>query len=97
MTTTSDPLDTSSTVPAASLLPPPTPPDTGAKGYVPGPGLSISMAVLTIAGAVVALAGVKATSGFLAPTLLPLFLVITFRPLSTALQRRGAPGWLTSC
>jgi AI-2 transport protein TqsA len=60
-----------------------------------GPALPMSMAVLTIAGAVIALGGVKATAGILAPALLPLFLVITFRPLSTALERRGVPPWVT--
>jgi predicted PurR-regulated permease PerM len=37
----------------------------------------------------------KATASILAPALLPLFLVITFRPISTALERRGVPPVIT--
>jgi predicted PurR-regulated permease PerM len=73
----------------------PTPPDGSSRGLGSRPNVPMSMAVLTIAGAVVALAGIKATAGILAPTLLPLFLVITFRPLSAALERRGVPPWVT--
>lgn len=64
-------------------------------GLASGPQLPVSMAVLSIAAAVIALGGVKATSSILAPALLPLFLVITFRPISVALQRRGVPPLIT--
>ena len=96
---------TSAVVPPS---PPPVPPVGPAPSTAPvslpgaargglgsGPGLPVSMAVLTLAGVVVALGGVKATSAILAPALLPLFLVITFRPLSTALERRGVPTIIT--
>src|SRR5438309_3109571 len=55
----------------------------------------VSTVVLTVAGAVVALAGMKATASILAPTFLTLFLVITFRPVSVALERRRVPRILT--
>ena len=57
--------------------------------------LPVSMAVITIAGVVIALAGMKQMSGILAPTLLALFMVILFRPLAVNLERRGWPKALT--
>ena len=57
--------------------------------------LPVSMAVITIAAVVIALAGIKQMSGILAPTLLALFMVILFRPLAVALERRGWPKAVT--
>ncbi|GAA3623351.1 AI-2E family transporter [Microlunatus ginsengisoli] len=79
--------ETSTVGPAA----PPPPP----AGLASGPQLPVAMTVVGIAAAVVSLAGIKATSAILAPALLPLFLVITFRPISTALQRRRVPPVIT--
>jgi AI-2 transport protein TqsA len=70
-------------------------PGDSAPGLGSGPQLPVSLTVLAIAGAVIALAGLKATSSILAPALLPLFLVITFRPISVALQRRKVPPVIT--
>ena len=61
--------------------------DTGSGSQLP-----VSMTILACAGAVITLAGMKATASILAPALLPLFLVITFRPLSVLLARRRVPG-----
>ena len=57
--------------------------------------LPVSMAVITIAAVVIALAGMKQMSGILAPTLLALFMVILFRPLAVALKRREWPKAVT--
>jgi AI-2 transport protein TqsA len=54
-----------------------------------------AIAILTIAGVVVSLAGLRAVSSIMAPALLALFLVITFRPLASALERRGVPAPIT--
>jgi len=55
----------------------------------------VATIILTVAGVVVALAGMKAMASILAPTFLTLFLVITFRPVSVALQRRRGPRIVT--
>lgn len=55
----------------------------------------VSTAVLTIAGVVIALAGLKAVASIMAPALLALFLVITFRPIAAALERKGVPAAIT--
>lgn len=52
--------------------------------------------VLGLAGAVVALAGLHAAAGFVAPVLLALTLVVSIHPLLTLLQRHRWPTWLAA-
>ncbi|MFE3292711.1 AI-2E family transporter [Rhodococcus sp. NPDC059234] len=50
--------------------------------------------LLGMAGAVVAVAGVKSFSGVVGPVFLALMLVVGVQPLGTWLQRKGAPRWV---
>jgi AI-2 transport protein TqsA len=49
--------------------------------------------LLGLAGAVVAVAGLRSVSDILAPVFLALMLTVTASPLSTYLRRHGAPVW----
>ncbi|WP_280232912.1 AI-2E family transporter [Nocardia cyriacigeorgica] len=49
--------------------------------------------LLSIAGAVVAIAGVKAFSGVLGPLFLALMLTVAVQPIQSWVQRRGLPAW----
>jgi AI-2 transport protein TqsA len=67
---------------------------SAAPGQVPrGPG-RLTWLLLAMGGAVLALAGIRAVSGILGPTLLGLVIVVTVYPLATWLRRRGLPGWV---
>lgn len=50
--------------------------------------------LLGMAGAVVAVAGVRAFSGIVGPVFLALMLVVAVQPLGDRLQRAGAPKWV---
>ncbi|MFC9787685.1 AI-2E family transporter [Rhodococcus sp. NPDC127528] len=50
--------------------------------------------LLGMAGAVVAVAGVKSFSGVVGPVFLALMLVVGVQPLGNWLQRKGAPRWV---
>jgi predicted PurR-regulated permease PerM len=52
--------------------------------------------LLGMAGAVVAVAGMRATAGLLSPLLLALILTVTVSPVTGRLRRRGAPAWLAA-
>jgi AI-2 transport protein TqsA len=52
--------------------------------------------LLGLAAATVTAAGMKAISGFLAPTILALVLMITVYPIRTWLERKGVPVWLSA-
>ena len=54
------------------------------------------MILLGLAAATIAVLGMKAISGIIAPTFLALVLVICVQPLRGILMRRGAPGWLAA-
>ena len=54
------------------------------------------MILLGLAAATVAVLGMKAIAGIIAPTFLALVLVICVQPLRGMLMRRGAPGWLAA-
>ncbi|MFD4292982.1 AI-2E family transporter [Rhodococcus sp. NPDC058505] len=50
--------------------------------------------LLGAAGAVVAIAGIRAFSGIIGPVFLALMLVVAVQPLGDWLQRKGAPTWV---
>jgi AI-2 transport protein TqsA len=52
------------------------------------------LVLLSVAGAVVAVAGLRSASGIVGPAFLALLIVITIHPLTAWLQRHRAPGWL---
>jgi predicted PurR-regulated permease PerM len=52
--------------------------------------------LLSMAGAVVTVAGVRSVSGILGPVFLALMLTVTASPLSTWLRRHGAPAWVAA-
>jgi AI-2 transport protein TqsA len=52
------------------------------------------LVLLSIAGAVVAVAGLRSASGIVGPAFLALMIVITIHPLLAWLQRHRVPGWL---
>jgi predicted PurR-regulated permease PerM len=52
--------------------------------------------LLVIAAATITAGGMKAISGFLAPTILALVLMITVYPIRTWLERKGVPAWLSA-
>ena len=52
--------------------------------------------LLGLAAATIAAGGMKAISGFLAPTILALVLMITVYPIRTWLERKGWPAWLSA-
>jgi predicted PurR-regulated permease PerM len=54
------------------------------------------MILLGLAAATIAVLGMKAIAGIIAPTFLALVLVICVQPLRGILMRRGAPGWLAA-
>jgi len=62
------------------------------RSMVPRPLLIL----LGLAAATIAVFGMKAISGIIAPTFLALVLVICVQPLRGILVRRGAPGWLAA-
>jgi predicted PurR-regulated permease PerM len=49
--------------------------------------------LLSMAGVVVTVAGIRSVSGILGPVFLALMLTVTASPLSTWLRRHGAPDW----
>jgi len=57
-----------------------------------GPG-RLTVILIAAGGAVLALAGMRAASGVLGPTLLAMVIVVAVYPLATWLRSRGAPGW----
>ncbi|MFE3445799.1 AI-2E family transporter [Nocardia sp. NPDC059180] len=67
----------------------PPPPASGTVWAIPR-GLIV---LLTIAGAVVAIAGIKAFSGVLGPLFLALMLTVAVQPIQSWVQRRGLPVW----
>ena len=52
------------------------------------------LVLLSVAGVVVAVAGLRSASGIVGPAFLALILVITIHPLLAWLQRHRVPGWL---
>ncbi|MFC4602542.1 AI-2E family transporter [Rhodococcus kronopolitis] len=64
---------------------PPAPPAVLPRGVV---------VLLGMAGAVVAIAGVRAFAGIVGPVFLALMLVVAVQPLGNWLQRKGAPKWV---
>jgi predicted PurR-regulated permease PerM len=52
------------------------------------------LVLLSMAGAVVAVAGLRSASGIVGPAFLALMIVITIHPLLAWLQRHRVPGWL---
>jgi AI-2 transport protein TqsA len=52
------------------------------------------LVLLSIAGVVVAVAGLRSASGIVGPAFLALMIVITIHPLLAWLQRHRVPGWL---
>ncbi|HEV2927915.1 MAG TPA: hypothetical protein VGW74_04415, partial [Propionibacteriaceae bacterium] len=52
------------------------------------------LVLLSMAGVVVAVAGLRSASGIVGPAFLALILVITIHPLLAWLQRHRLPGWL---
>jgi predicted PurR-regulated permease PerM len=54
------------------------------------------MIMLGLAAATIAVFGMKAIAGIIAPTFLALVLVICVQPLRGILMRKGAPGWLAA-
>lgn len=52
--------------------------------------------LLGMAGAVVAVAGMRATAGLLSPLLLALILTVTVSPVTGWLRRLGTPAWLAA-
>ncbi|MFD1813478.1 AI-2E family transporter [Rhodococcus gannanensis] len=63
-------------------------PGTAAQGWPRG-----LIVLLAMAGAVVAIAGVRSFSGILGPVFLALMLVVAVQPLGDWLQRKGLPRW----
>jgi predicted PurR-regulated permease PerM len=64
-------------------------PDTGQQTWPRG-----LIVLLGMAGAVVAIAGVRAFSGILGPVFLALMLVVAVQPLGDWLQRKGSSRWV---
>ena len=56
----------------------------------------IVLVLLVTAGLTVTLAGARATSGIIGPTVLALVLTITVHPIRRRMVRRGLPEWLVS-
>ena len=56
---------------------------------------SVSTVILTLAGAVIVCAAIKTTASIIAPVLLAFFLMMIFRPLMAALERRRVPRGVT--
>jgi AI-2 transport protein TqsA len=52
------------------------------------------LVLLSVAGVVVAVAGLRSASGIVGPAFLALMIVITIHPLLAWLQRHRVPGWL---
>ena len=52
------------------------------------------LVLLSMAGVVVAVAGLRSASGIVGPAFLALTIAITIHPLLAWLQRRRVPGWL---
>jgi AI-2 transport protein TqsA len=52
------------------------------------------LVLLSMAGAVVAVAGLRSAFGIVGPAFLALMIVITIHPLLAWLQRHRVPGWL---
>ena len=52
--------------------------------------------LIGLAAATITAGGMKAISGFLAPTLLALVLMVTVYPIRTRLERKGVPAWLSA-
>jgi AI-2 transport protein TqsA len=56
---------------------------------------SVPTVILTLAGSVIVLAALKSTASLIAPVLLAFFLMMIFRPLMAALERRRVPRGVT--
>lgn len=56
---------------------------------------SVSTVILTLAGVVIVCAAIKMTASIIAPVLLAFFLMMIFRPLMAALERRRVPRAVT--
>ncbi|HEY5981595.1 MAG TPA: AI-2E family transporter [Microlunatus sp.] len=56
---------------------------------------SVPTVILTLAGSVIVLAALKSTASIVAPVLLAFFLMMIFRPLMAALERRRVPRGVT--
>jgi AI-2 transport protein TqsA len=56
---------------------------------------SVPTVILTLAGSVIVLAALKSTASIIAPVLLAFFLMMIFRPLMAALERRRVPRGVT--
>src|SRR4051794_33825355 len=73
--------------------------DGAVAGELPGAGNGAGLlprgviVLLGLAGAVVTVAGLQSVADLLAPVFLALMLTVTASPLSTWLQRHGAPVW----
>ncbi|WP_461417343.1 AI-2E family transporter [Gordonia sp. GN26] len=71
--------------------------DTLAPTYRPDPPAWTlprgTIVLLTIAGLVVAVAGIKAVASFAAPTFLALMLTVAVQPVPRWLRTKGFPGW----
>ncbi len=52
--------------------------------------------LIGLAAATITAGGMRAISGFLAPTILALVLMITVYPIRTWLERKGVPAWLSA-
>jgi hypothetical protein len=55
------------------------------------------LVLLSMAGVVVAVAGLRGASGIVGPAFLALMIVITIHPLLAWLQRHRVPGWPRCC
>jgi AI-2 transport protein TqsA len=91
--------------PTSSPSPEPDPPVSAVEAPAPGPARSRAadralapprglLVLLSMAGVVVAVAGLRSASGIVGPAFLALILVITIHPLLAWLQRQRVPGWL---
>jgi AI-2 transport protein TqsA len=85
--------------------PSPDPPAPAVEASAPGPSRSPGadrpspmprglLVLLTAAGAVAAVAGLRAASGIVGPAFLALVIVVTIHPLLAWLQRHRVPSWL---
>ncbi len=67
---------------------------TPATGRAPLPRAVLIL--IGLAAATITAGGMRAISGFLAPTILALVLMITVYPIRTWLERKGVPAWLSA-
>lgn len=70
---------------------------SGQAGPDPQPGWAIprgTIVLLTIAGLIVTVGGMKAVSGLVGPVFLALMLTVAVQPIPAWLRRKGLPSWL---